>query len=177
MPVQSATAKTNGTPVVGSDLSLTLADVLFKQGALDEARMKQIKLAEVQTGKTQEEIIKSQRLVDETTLTVAKAELYNVPYIDITMVPVSPEALSTISQEVAARFRIFPVSVDSVNKQIVVAMADPLDLTAIEFIEQKTGLLVKPHAAEPSKIDTLVSTGYATSLAKEVSEALREVST
>jgi type II secretory ATPase GspE/PulE/Tfp pilus assembly ATPase PilB-like protein len=36
--------------------------------------------------------------------------------------------------------------------------------------------LVKPHAAEESQVETLVSTGYSTSLAKEVSEALREVS-
>ena len=155
----------------------SLADVLVAQGALDQARAEKVKLAEVQTGRPQEEILVSQNLVNETEITKAKAKLYNIPYIDLSTIPVSPEALSTLPQEVAARFKAFPVSIDPTNKQIIIAMADPLNLTAIEFIEQKTGYFVKPHAAEESKIDTLVSTGYSTSLAKEVSEALREVST
>jgi len=155
----------------------TLADVLVAQGALEKTRAEKVKLAEVQTGRPQEEILVSQNLVNETEITKAKAKLYNIPYIDLSTIPVSPEALSTLPQEVAARFKAFPVSIDPTNKQIIIAMADPLNLTAIEFIEQKTGYFVKPHAAEESKIDTLVSTGYSTSLAKEVSEALREVST
>jgi len=153
----------------------TLADVLLKQGALSEKQAKKVNLVEIQTGKPQEEIIKVQRLVDETTLTKGKAELFNIPYIDLANTPVSAEVLSLIPQEVAMRFKIFPVSVDTIKKEIVLAMADPLDLTAIEFVEQKTGMFIKPFASEVSKIDALVSTGYATSLAKEVSEALREV--
>lgn len=154
----------------------TLVDVLVMQGAIDAERAKQVKLAEIQSGNLQEDIVKSQNLVDETALTKAKAALYNIPFIDLSSIPVSPEALSTLPQEVAHRFKAFPVSIDPKGKQIVVAMADPLDLTAVEFIEQKTGLAVKPHAAEPSKIETMISTGYSTSLAKEVSEALKEVS-
>lgn len=155
--------------------SKTLVDYLVASKVLDADKGEQVKLAEIQSGKTQEEIIKSQNLVNETSLTKAKAELYNVPYIDLNSVPVSPEALSLLSQEVAARFKAFPLSIDPAAKQIVIAMADPLDLTAIEFIEQKTGMLVQPKAAEPSKIDTFISTGYTTSLAKEVSEALHEM--
>ena len=76
----------------------------------------------------------------------------------------------------AARFKVFPVSIDPVLGQLVLAMADPLDLTAIDFVEQKTGLRVIPSASEASKIETSVSAGYTSSLAKEVTEALKEVS-
>jgi len=161
---------------LGQEVATTLADVLVSQGALDQERAKQVKLAEIQTGKPQEDILISQNLINETALTKAKAVLFNVDYLDLATVPVSPEALALLPQEVALRLKSFPVSVDSVSKQIVVAMANPLDLAAIEFIEQKTGFSVKPHAAEPSKIETMISAGYSTSLAKEVSEALKEVS-
>lgn len=172
MPAQNANPV---QPVQDSDLTKTIADILVSYKVLDPEKAKQVKLAEVQTGKSQEEILKSQNLVNETSLTRAKAELYNIPYVDLNSVPVSPEALSLLPQEVASRFRAFPLSIDQIAKQVVVAMADPLDLTAIEFIEQKTGMLVKPQAAEPSKVETLISTGYTTSLAKEVSEALHEM--
>jgi type II secretory ATPase GspE/PulE/Tfp pilus assembly ATPase PilB-like protein len=54
-------------------------------------------------------------------------------------------------------------------------MADPLDLSAIEFIEQKTGLSVKPTAAEAGKIEDLIQTRYTSSLTQEVTEALKDV--
>lgn len=180
MPAQPASQPVQqqkvGAQSTNGDVALGLADILQTLGAIDLKTSDAIKLSEIQTGKSQEEIIKSQNLADETALTRAKAKLYNVPYIDLSSVPVSPEALSTLPQEVALRFKVFPVSMDQNNNQVIVAMADPLDLTAIEFIEQKSGMLVKPHAAEPSKIETLIAAGYTTSLAKEVTEALREVS-
>ncbi len=153
----------------------TLADILVSQQALDPDRAQQVKAAEIQTGKTQEEILKSQNLVTEEALVKAKAALYNIPYTDLTTTPASPEALAVLPQEVAQRFNVFPISIDSVSKQLALAMADPMDLTAIEFIEQKTGLNVKPHAAEVSKIEQFVSTRYTSSLAQEVTEALKEV--
>jgi type IV pilus assembly protein PilB len=153
----------------------TLADILVAQKALDSTRAQQVKTAEIQTGKTQEEILKSQNLVTEDALVKAKAHLYNIPYIDISTIPASPEALAVLPQEVASKFKAFPISVDQGSKQMALAMADPLDLTAIEFIEQKTGLSVKPHAAELSKIEHNISTRYTSSLAQEVTEALKEV--
>ena len=170
MAAQTATTKTNG------ETTKSLADILVAQGALDPNRAEQVKTVEIQSGKTQEEIIKSQNLVPEEALVKAKAALYNIPYIDLTSIPVSPEALATIPQEIAEKFKVFPVSVDKNSKQLNLAMADPLDLTAIEFIEQKTGLHVKPHAASPKKVEEFISTRYTGSLAQEVTEALKEVS-
>jgi len=170
MPAQPVSTKAK------PDIELkTLADVLLAQGALTSEAAKKIKLDEIQSGKAQEEIIKAQNLVDETTLVRAKAKLYNVPYLDLNAIPTSPEALGHLPQEVAERFKIFPVSINKATKEMVLAMADPLNLTAIEFVEQKTQFKVIPHAVELSRIDEFIATRYATSLAQEVTAALREV--
>lgn len=152
----------------------TLADILVSMGALDKARADQVKLAEIQSGSSQEDIIKKSALVPDAKLVQAKAKLYNIPFIDLTTTPVAPDALSTLPQEVAERFRAFPVSLDRKDKSMVLAMADPMDLSAIEFIEQKTGFRIKPAAAEPSKIDDFIQTRYSTTLTQEVTEALKE---
>jgi type IV pilus assembly protein PilB len=170
MPVQPTLKKpTNG------ETARTLADVLVEQAALAPDRASQVKLAEIQSGKTQEEIIINQKLVSEEALVRAKAALYNIPFVDVSTIPASPEALSVLSQEVAERFKVFPVSMEKVSKTLVLAMADPLDLTAIEFIEQKTGLHIKPAAAVPSKIMDSISTRFTSSLSQEVTAALKEV--
>ncbi len=153
----------------------TLVDVLLSQGALSEEEAKRVKLTEIQTGKTQEEIIRQFHLASEEELVKGKAALYNVPFVYLTATPINPDALSVLPQEVAERFRVFPINVDRVNKFLELAMADPLNLTAIEFIEQKTGLIVKPKAALPSEIEDFLTTKYATTLSREVSAALKEV--
>ncbi|WKZ25725.1 MAG: GspE/PulE family protein [bacterium] len=166
----TATANVNKT-ATGNNL----ADILVSMGVLDKTRADQVKMAEVQYGTTQEEIIKKQNLVNNTDLVKAKATFYNVPFVDLATSPSSPEAMSILSQEVSNKFNIFPLAVDKTAKNITLAMADPLDLTAIEFVERKTGLRVKPVAVEEDKLEDIITTRYASSLSQEVTEALKDV--
>jgi type IV pilus assembly protein PilB len=152
-----------------------LSDILVSLGALTPERAEQIKMAEVQYGTSQEEIIKKQNLVSNADLVRAKASLYNIPFIDLATSPTSPEAMSVLPQEVSTKFKVFPVAVDKVGKTLTLAMSDPMNLTAIEFVERKTGLRVKPMAAEEDKIMDVIINRYATSLSQEVTEALKEV--
>jgi len=163
---------------VSTDKSLpngTLADVLVSIGALDKTRGEQIKLAEIQSGSSQEDIIRRASMVSEDKLVQAKAQLYNIPYVDLTTIPIAPTALATLPAEVAERFKVFPISIDKKDKSIILAMADPLDLSAIEFIEQKTGFHVKPRAALPTQIADYIQTRYSTSLTQQVTAALKEI--
>ena len=153
----------------------TLADILVGLGALDQTRADQVKLAEIQTGSKQEDIIMKSQLVSAEKLIEAKAKLYNIPYVDLTSAPIAPAALATLSSEVAEKFKVFPINIDREGKTLTLAMADPMDLSAIEFIEQKTGLQVKPVAAQPGEIDKFIQTRYTTSLTQEVTAALKEV--
>ncbi len=153
----------------------SISDILVSMGVLDSARAEQIKMAEVQYGTTQEEIITKQNLVSAKELVQAKATLYNIPFVDLATAPSSPEAMSVLSQEVSSKFNIFPLAVDKTGKTITLAMIDPLDLTAIEFVERKTGFRVKPVAVEADLLSDIITTRYATSLSQEVTEALKDV--
>lgn len=158
-----------------NDSAQTLSDVLVTLGALDKARADQVKLAEIQSGNTQEEIIRKGNLVPESKLVEAKAKLYNIPFVDLTNAPIAPAALAVLPSEVADKFKVFPISVDKREKILVLAMADAINLSTIEFIEQKTGLHVKPMAALSSQINDFIQTRYTTSLTQEVTEALKDV--
>lgn len=172
---QPAPATNTASPADPSLPNGTLADVLVKLGALDQAKADQIKLSEIQSGATQEEIIRESSLVPENMLVQAKAQLYNIAYIDLNTAPIVPDALAVLSSDVAERFKVFPLTMDKKEKSLGLAMADPLDLSAIEFIEQKTGLRVKPFAAEESKITDFIQTKYTNSLTKEVTAAMKDV--
>jgi len=174
MPAQSIFKSTNDVPV-SSGVSKTLVDILADQGVLNKDQAEKVKITEFQTGKPQEELLKEQNLVSELELTKAKAYLYNIPFVNLESTPTSPEAVSLLSQDVARRFKAFPISIDQNANEMTLAMADPLNLTAIEFIEQKTGMKIKPFAASPTQVELSIETIYTTSLSKEVTEALKEV--
>ena len=114
-------------------------------------------------------------MVPESKLVQAKAQLYNIPYVDLTTIPVEPASLASLPSEVAERFKVFPISVDRHDKSMILAMSDPMDLSAIEFIEQKTGLHVKPRAAESTQIEDFIQNRYSSSLTQEVTAAMKEV--
>jgi type II secretory ATPase GspE/PulE/Tfp pilus assembly ATPase PilB-like protein len=152
-----------------------LADILSSMGVLPKDRAEQVKMAEVQYGTRQEDIIRKQNLATNEDIVKAKATLYNIPYLDVASAPSSPEAMSILPQEVAEKFKVFPISADKQSKTLTLAMADPMDLSAIEFVERKTNLRVKPVASEEEKIMDTITTRYATSLSQEVTEALKDV--
>jgi len=154
----------------------TLSDILVSQGSLTADKAKLIALTQIQTGKPEEDIIIEKELVNETLLAKGKAVYFNVPYVDLSQIPASPEALALLSQDVAERFMVFPVSVDTGGKKLILAMANPLDLSAIDFVERKTGYHVSAEVAEASKIKEFTNTKYAQSISKEVTQAVSEVS-
>ena len=152
-----------------------LVDILVTQGSLSTAVADRIKMAEVQSGKDPEVLIKEQNLVTETALTKAKAVFYNVPYLNLDTIPISPDALSFVTADVATRLHVFPVNLNRNTRELTLAMADPVDLAAIEFVEQKTGFRVKPVAAEATKIEEFINTRFENSLSQQVTEAMQDV--
>lgn len=152
----------------------TLADILVTQGVLKPEQAQSIKIQELQNGKSEEELLKASGLATEEQMARARAVLFDVPYVDLEQTPIAPEALALLPQSVASRFGVIPISISREKNQISVAMANPLDLTAIGFIEQKTGMSVRPMAAIPSEIEKLVAQRYSVGLAQEVTQALKE---
>ncbi|MBI3290573.1 Flp pilus assembly complex ATPase component TadA [Candidatus Microgenomates bacterium] len=152
----------------------TLIDILVANGSLNTKSAEELKLAQVQTGKNEEELLRERNIVTENALARAKAALYKVDFIVASEIPASPEALALLPQEVANQFSVLPISVDKVASVLKLAMANPLDLPAIEFVEQKTGLKVIPFATNPNELKNVISERYAVSLPSEVSEAVKE---
>lgn len=173
-PAPQAIGKGNGAKPANGNNSLTLADVLVKMGHLSADQAEKVKLNHLQTGQSQEEILTSQNLAGEDALSRARATLYNIPFMEMSDLSIDPQALVLLPQQVASQFAVFPVSLDPAKKELTLAMADPLNLPAIEFVEQKTGLKVKPIASPSSQIERAINEKYSVSLSSEVSQAVAE---
>jgi type IV pilus assembly protein PilB len=154
-----------------------LLGILVTNNVLDPSRAQEINNAHLSQGKSIEQLLEEDETVSELQLIKAKAELNNIPFIDINDTGASPEALNKIDESVAKRYQVLPFSVDEEAKVLKVAMADPLNLPAINFIEQKTGYKLETCYALPKEIARLIAERYAQDLSEDVSAAVEETST
>ncbi|MDH5532956.1 MAG: ATPase, T2SS/T4P/T4SS family [Candidatus Pacebacteria bacterium] len=170
--MQQAAPPVPAPSVVSSPQSV--ADVLVAKGLITQEQINQVTLEQAGTSKTIPQIILEKQLVSEEDLTRAKSELNNIPFIDIAQTGASPESLSLIQESVARRYHLMPFTHDKAAGTISLAMSDPLDMTAIDFARQKTGLEIIPFYAVPSELERSLTERYAQSLSSEVSQALEE---
>jgi len=161
-------------PVRKSAGDQTVADILLSSGAINRQQYDKINWENVNTNKPVEDIIIDHNFVSTVDLVKAKGQLYNIPFVDLREVSISPEALNLLPRPVAERYLCFPYGLDKKENLLKVVMADPLDLNAIEFIEQKTKKKIAPAIGVGSQIKEAIAKYYAQSLSTEVTQALKE---
>ncbi|MCX6816483.1 MAG: GspE/PulE family protein [Candidatus Beckwithbacteria bacterium] len=156
---------------------LKLLDFLLEKSLLKKSDYERIKTEVLGSAAGAEELLIKHNLVSENKITQTKAELLKVPYLDVSTVSASPEALNLLPQTVAEKYLVLPFSLDKNQKTLSVVMANPVDLQSLEFIERKTGMRLKLFLGEPSKLVKIIDEHYTQSLSTEVTEALKETTT
>lgn len=114
--------------------------------------------------------------IGESTVLKTKAELLNVPFIDIGNTAIDPQSLKFISQTVAQKYMIMPYLFDQKNKSLYVASSDPLNISLLDFLEMKTGLKITLALASEESIAKTISVAYSRNLSPEVQEAIADIS-
>lgn len=161
----------NAMPVLPTQ---TVFDVLLAEHHLTSQQYEDVKLKSATQNLSPESVLQSLNIVDEHTLTEAKAKLLGVPFISLLQTTFSPDALSFVSRAVAERFSLIPFLYDDSLKTLSVAIANPADIEAIQFVGQKTGLRIKTFAAAKSDIDSAIQSQYRQEIISEVGQALKE---
>lgn len=153
--------------------TLSLEDILQKEGVLTAEQVASIKLESINTGVNVETIIKTRRLAPMEKIVQARAEMLGIPFVKIEGKAIGSEILNFIPEGVARRYTLIPFQKDL--DSISVAMADPLDLQVIQFLEKKTGLTIKRYMALENDILNGINAEYSQNLTTEVASALKEV--
>lgn len=99
----------------------------------------------------------------------------NTPFADLSNIahPVSQEILSLIPKDIAQTYMAVPFGIT--DGKLNVAMVDPTNLQAIDFLTRKTGYSINAYMATKSSIENILSL-YKDSFSQEVQEAIGGVS-
>jgi type IV pilus assembly protein PilB len=157
-----------------STTPLSLLDILVNQQLLTTEQANEVLTQNIQTGLNIEHLIEKNNLVSEEDLVKARSEFYNIPYVDLNEVGVYPEALAQVPETVARNYWMLPFALNKDKNTLSVAMRNPLDVQAVDFVEHKTGHKVIAHFASASEIERLIAEQYSQSLSTEVTQALEQ---
>jgi type IV pilus assembly protein PilB len=137
----------SGRPVVDVLVELGFVDPSRAQLAIDHVRL---------SGGAADKLLLEQGAVSQDQLARAVAERHGLDHLDLTQFPVDMAAANLLGSTAAKRYEAIPVAyVD--ERTVLVAMADPANVLAIDDIAIMTGLEVRAAVASREDIGGLLS--------------------
>jgi type IV pilus assembly protein PilB len=131
-----------------------IADALIEDGLLNAQQVGELLEQQKREGTRLLKLILAKGLVSESDMVVSMGRVLNVPPINVARIGVSPETAELISREIATNHKVLPVS--RLENKLFVAMADPLNVLALDDIRRITKLEVVPLiASEKAILDKL----------------------
>jgi type IV pilus assembly protein PilB len=148
-----------------------ITDVIVELGYANSERVDQA-IAEARTaGRSPERLMVEEGVISSEQLSRAMAERYGLDHIDLSVYKVDMAAANLLSVGTARRHKALPIGyVDS--DTLVLVIADPANVLAVDDIQMATGLNCKVTVASEEDIEALI--GRLNTLQSAVTEAIDE---
>ncbi len=131
-----------------------IADALVEDGLLTAKQVEELMDRQKKEGTRFIKLVLERAYVSEQDMTVSVGRVLNVPPINLARISIPPEVADLLPREVAQDYKVVPVS--RLEKKLFLAMADPLNVLAIDDVKRITRLEIAPMiASEKSIIDKL----------------------
>ncbi|HKF83544.1 MAG TPA: ATPase, T2SS/T4P/T4SS family [Solirubrobacterales bacterium] len=148
-----------------------ITDVLVELGYVSKERVQQAIDEARNAGAPPEALLLTQGVISGDQLSRAIAERYGLDHIDLSAYQVDMAAANLIPVNTARRFRALPVGF--VDKEtLLVAMADPTNVLAVDDIQIATALDCRVAVAAEDDIEALI--GRLNTLQSAVTEAIED---
>ena len=108
-------------------------------------------------------------IISDDVITAVLSKQYGVPSINIDLFQIDDDVVKLISQEVALKYTVLPIS--KVGATLTLAMADPTNVFATDDIKFMTGLNIEPVIASEASIQMAIGKYYSGSTQIDIFEA------
>ncbi|HEX8741705.1 MAG TPA: ATPase, T2SS/T4P/T4SS family [Thermoleophilaceae bacterium] len=132
-----------------------ITDVIVELGFLPQARVDAAVEEGKATGRSPEEMLLQSGNLSADQLARATAERFGLDHVDLTIYKPDIAATNLLSPQAARRYNAVPVGFHS-NGHLLVAMADPSNVLAIDDLKLMTGYEIRPTVASQEDIAGLI---------------------
>jgi type IV pilus assembly protein PilB len=144
-----------------------IGELLVEKGILEEEALQQCLTEQKKSGQRLGDILLGRKLVTEDQLVEAMAQRLKMPKVTLESLIIDPHVIKSVPVELARRYTLLPVF--RIGKTLTVAMADPLNIIAIDELAYTTGCEIRRAIATEHGIKNAIERYYS------VQERLRSV--
>ncbi len=119
-------------------------------------------------------ILVKMNLITEDELTLVLSQGLGMPPIDISRLKVDPDVVKIIPRDVAVNYQILPVS--KIGESLTLAMADPLNIFAIDNVRALTGLEINPIISRSKDILQAIDHYYNEDAQEKFEKIIKDIS-
>lgn len=132
--------------------------LLIEEGLLDHASLERARRTAAEKHGTVAEALVREGLVPAGVMAIARAGVCECPYIDLARFTIDLRHAALLDRATALKHMAFPVF--DLGEIVTVAMADPLDLRAVDEIRGRLRREVEAALAEPEALRSLIERAY-----------------
>ncbi|HEY6195192.1 MAG TPA: ATPase, T2SS/T4P/T4SS family [Candidatus Eisenbacteria bacterium] len=136
-----------------------LGEMLIEANLLTSAELDAAITAQNKSGGMLGETLVKLGMVKESDLLALLQRQLNIPLLDLDVVAADELALAKVKEEMARRYLALPIEIEGRNT-LVVAMADPLNVSALEDLRFHAGMFIKPVLAAPTQLVAAIERYY-----------------
>jgi type IV pilus assembly protein PilB len=133
-----------------------ISDVVVEMGFADRARVDAAVEEAKGSGRTPEQVLVENGALSGDQLARATAQRFGLNHADLTVYKTDVGALNLINPQAAKRFQAAPIGFAE-DGVLLVAMADPSNVLALDDLKLMTGHEVRPVVASPDDIAGVIS--------------------
>lgn len=154
---------------------IRIGDVLVAAGAITEEQLQEGLAKQKETGrKLGNALVDLGFISNDMLITVLTTQL-GIDYIELKGAKIEEKVIHMVPESMVTKYQAIPIEIDPDNPNILkVAMADPMDIMAMDDIGLVTNLQVEPMLASEEAIKSAIDKYYGSAQAMEAAEAYRQ---
>jgi type IV pilus assembly protein PilB len=141
----------------------TLGDFLVRSGVVTADQLKKALQEKRKAGERLEQTIVRQGFAEAALVLQCLADYFNLPYVDLNTYLIDEKAIKIIPEEMARRHTLIPLF--KIGNTLTMAMANPLDILALDEVRNKTKTDVEIAVSTEENIKKAIDRHYGFSAA------------
>ncbi len=148
-----------------------ITEILFENSIIKEEQMNAILSLVQSTGKTESELLIERGVASEEQIADAISKKTDIPMIVLSGLNIAEDIIGMIDPTVLKKKVVMPFSIDGGKNVLNLAMANPMDLVALDDIAILSNMHIEPYVATAGDIMSAIDRYYGSEEARSAAEA------
>lgn len=144
-----------------------LGELLIDKGLITQEQLETALKRQQRTGERLGKILLDMNFLSEDDMVDVVSERLSIPRVTLSSMVIDPQVIQRVPVETARRYTLVPIF--AIGNTLTLAMADPLNIIAVDEIKYQTGCDIKRAIASESEIKNAIEEYYS------VADSLQEI--